>query len=244
MAEFIEAVLQSLKPSISETNSNMEVIENQGAMEGLDSTDPGFSALLNSIMFDNQQPLQDPMNFAGEFQYERKNDKAIPILEGLVMNLSPSPVSGTGLSPDTQGQGERKRKRSNNDQKKSKEVVHVRAKRGQATDSHSLAERVRRERINKKLRCLQDLVPGCYKTMGMAVMLDVIINYVQSLQNQIEFLSMKLSVASPYHEVHDLMSAMDAAQTTQGQEMGREGYGGAGASYFDSVPYGQFVCDP
>ncbi|KAK1320292.1 Transcription factor bHLH75 [Acorus calamus] len=69
---------------------------------------------------------------------------------------------------------------------KPNEVVHVRARRGQATDSHSLAERVRREKINERMRCLQALVPGCYKTMGMAVVLDEIINYVQSLQNQVE----------------------------------------------------------
>ncbi|KAA8542714.1 hypothetical protein F0562_023787 [Nyssa sinensis] len=55
---------------------------------------------------------------------------------------------------------------------------------------------VRRGKINEKLRCLQDIVPGCYKSMGMAVMLDEIINYVQSLQNQVEFLSMKLTAAS------------------------------------------------
>ncbi|XP_010499123.1 PREDICTED: transcription factor bHLH75-like isoform X2 [Camelina sativa] len=85
---------------------------------------------------------------------------------------------------------------------KPKDVVHVRAKRGQATDSHSLAERVRREKINERLKCLQDLVPGCYKTMGMAVMLDVIIDYVRSLQNQIEFLSTKLSAASAYYDLN------------------------------------------
>ncbi|KAJ6684364.1 TRANSCRIPTION FACTOR BEE 3-LIKE ISOFORM X1 [Salix viminalis] len=63
-------------------------------------------------------------------------------------------------------------------------------------DSHSIAERVRREKINNKLRCLQDLVPGCHKSMGMAVMLEEIINYVHSLQNQVEFLSMELATAS------------------------------------------------
>ncbi|GMN56557.1 hypothetical protein TIFTF001_025661 [Ficus carica] len=45
--------------------------------------------------------------------------------------------------------------------------IHVRARRGQATDSHSLAERV----------------------TGKALMLDEIINYVQSLQNQVEGLN-------------------------------------------------------
>nr|GMD80788.1 transcription factor bhlh74 [Ipomoea batatas] len=53
--------------------------------------------------------------------------------------------------------------------------VHVRAKRGQATNSHSLAERI----------------------AGKAVMLDEIIKYVQSLQQQVEFLSMKLAAVNP-----------------------------------------------
>ncbi|XP_062077774.1 transcription factor bHLH62 [Humulus lupulus] len=74
-----------------------------------------------------------------------------------------------------------------------KDYIHVRARRGQATDSHSLAERVRREKISERMKLLQDLVPGCNKVTGKALMLDEIINYVQSLQRQVEFLSMKLS---------------------------------------------------
>lgn len=75
--------------------------------------------------------------------------------------------------------------------------IHVRARRGQATDSHSLAERVRREKISERMKMLQRLVPGCDKVTGRAVMLDEIINYVQSLQNQVEFLSMKLASVNP-----------------------------------------------
>ncbi|KGN44647.1 transcription factor bHLH62 [Cucumis sativus] len=74
-----------------------------------------------------------------------------------------------------------------------KDYIHVRARRGQATDSHSLAERVRREKISERMKLLQDLVPGCNKVTGKALMLDEIINYVQSLQHQVEFLSMKLA---------------------------------------------------
>ncbi|GLT42795.1 hypothetical protein SLA2020_167790 [Shorea laevis] len=77
------------------------------------------------------------------------------------------------------------------------DYIHVRARRGQATDSHSLAERVRRERISERMRYLQDLVPGCNKITGKAGMLDEIINYVQSLQRQVEFLSMKLAAVNP-----------------------------------------------
>ncbi|KAI3826604.1 hypothetical protein L1987_00652 [Smallanthus sonchifolius] len=78
-----------------------------------------------------------------------------------------------------------------------KDYIHVRARRGQATDSHSLAERVRREKISERMKFLQDLVPGCNKVTGKAVMLDEIINYVQSLQRQVEFLSMKLATINP-----------------------------------------------
>ncbi|KAB1998936.1 hypothetical protein ES319_D12G125000v1 [Gossypium barbadense] len=55
-----------------------------------------------------------------------------------------------------------------------------------ATDSHSLAKRVRREKISERMKYLQDLVPGCNKITGKAGMLDEIINYVQSLQRKVE----------------------------------------------------------
>ncbi|CAK9174796.1 unnamed protein product [Ilex paraguariensis] len=86
---------------------------------------------------------------------------------------------------------------SNSGEAPKENYIHVRAKRGQATNSHSLAERVRRERISERMRLLQELVPGCNKITGKAVMLDEIINYVQSLQQQVEFLSMKLATVNP-----------------------------------------------
>lgn len=45
---------------------------------------------------------------------------------------------------------------------------------------------VRREKISERMKYLQDLVPGCDKITGKAGMLDEIINYVQSLQKQVE----------------------------------------------------------
>ncbi|GER40017.1 basic helix-loop-helix (bHLH) DNA-bindingsuperfamily protein [Striga asiatica] len=86
---------------------------------------------------------------------------------------------------------------SNVSEVKKPDFIHVRARRGQATDSHSLAERARREKIRKKMKCLQDLVPGCNNVIGKAGMLDEIINYVQCLQKQVEFLSMKLAIVNP-----------------------------------------------
>ncbi|OAY34841.1 hypothetical protein MANES_12G051000v8 [Manihot esculenta] len=96
---------------------------------------------------------------------------------------------------EEQKDGDEKQAKNNNSKppEPPKDYIHVRARRGQATDSHSLAERVRREKISERMKLLQDLVPGCNKVTGKALMLDEIINYVQLLQRQVEFLSMKLS---------------------------------------------------
>ncbi|KAJ0763574.1 putative protein kinase RLK-Pelle-CrRLK1L-1 family transcription factor bHLH family [Helianthus annuus] len=67
------------------------------------------------------------------------------------------------------------------------DYIHVRARRGQATGSYSQAERVRREKIEERMKILQDLVPGGNKVTGKAPLLDETINYIQSLQQQVEF---------------------------------------------------------
>ncbi|KAK7282108.1 hypothetical protein RIF29_10651 [Crotalaria pallida] len=136
-----------------------------------------------------------------------------------------SSLSNSQFKDVTEMKNKRQRKNSNGvvkvedkpkaekkDQRKSSEeppkgYIHVRARRGQATDSHSLAERVRREKISERMKMLQRLVPGCDKVTGKALMLDEIINYVQSLQNQVEFLSMKLASANPLF--YDLATDLD-----------------------------------
>ncbi|XP_068323590.1 transcription factor UNE12-like [Pyrus communis] len=65
----------------------------------------------------------------------------------------------------------------------------VRARRGQATDPHSIAERLRRERIAERIRALQELVPSVNKT-DRAAMLDEIMDYVKFLRLQVKVLSM------------------------------------------------------
>lgn len=106
---------------------------------------------------------------------------------------------------------------------KREDYVHVRAKRGQATNSHSLAERFRREKINERMKLLQDLVPGCNKITGKAMMLDEIINYVQSLQRQVEFLSMKLSAIGPGLncdlDLQDILCTQDASSAFPGYNL-------------------------
>lgn len=65
----------------------------------------------------------------------------------------------------------------------------VRARRGQATDPHSIAERLRREKIAERMKNLQELVPNSNKA-DKASMLDEIIEYVKFLQLQVKVLSM------------------------------------------------------
>ncbi|KAJ4968847.1 hypothetical protein NE237_015548 [Protea cynaroides] len=64
----------------------------------------------------------------------------------------------------------------------------VRARRGQATDPHSIAERLRRERIAERMKALQELVPSSNKT-DRAAMLDEIVDYVKFLRLQVKVLS-------------------------------------------------------
>ncbi|XP_039023362.1 transcription factor bHLH74-like isoform X1 [Hibiscus syriacus] len=131
--------------------------------------------------------------------------------EGPVMNLSsegcdgpreqarkkPKTVQNTGANSRGKQTAKQDKDSSQSEESPKENYIHVRARRGQATNSHSLAERVRREKISERMRLLQELVPGCNKITGKAVMLDEIINYVQSLQQQVEFLSMKLATVNP-----------------------------------------------
>ncbi|KAL6294154.1 hypothetical protein ACE6H2_002296 [Prunus campanulata] len=101
--------------------------------------------------------------------------------------------------------GKKQRKQNGSEAKKQRKVaaasaegvqrdgVRVKARRGEATDSHSLAERARREKISERMKLLQSLVPGCDQITGKAHVLDEIIKYVHLLQNQVECLAAKLA---------------------------------------------------
>ncbi|GAB2292128.1 hypothetical protein Dimus_026380 [Dionaea muscipula] len=64
----------------------------------------------------------------------------------------------------------------------------TRANRGSATDPQSLYARRRRERINERLRILQNLVPNGTK-VDISTMLEEAVEYVKFLQLQIKLLS-------------------------------------------------------
>ncbi|XP_068636899.1 transcription factor bHLH62-like [Aristolochia californica] len=241
LAEFSNS-LQSLRPAfpLMENDSNVELVNQFLELSGAAATENHSLNLQNlmvlSNVFDfppafsengwgvfasecpNSSVVSNPAPCIGVVERDNKKRKAPSVSE------SSSGNSSAPVSENTSRQEEKTSKRRNSSGRgkksnekvveKPEEVIHVRARRGQATDSHSLAERVRREKINKRMRCLKDLVPGCYKTMGMAVMLDEIINYVQSLQNQVEFLSMKISAASSFYDFNSDTASQVLSQSS------------------------------
>ncbi|PON94513.1 Basic helix-loop-helix transcription factor [Trema orientale] len=186
---------------------------------------PGNFGYTNQIYAHHQPTSTTDPTGVDEISYESKKRKTMNLdvqSESSSGNSSPQVSEITGIKKKN-GSGKGKRVKSNEkEEEKPKEVVHVRARRGQATDSHSLAER----------------------TMGMAVMLDEIINYVQSLQNQVEFLSMKLTAASTFYDFNSETDAVEKMQqrakaANEAKEMERlirEGYGGLACLHSASWP--------
>ncbi|PQM33466.1 transcription factor BEE 1 [Prunus yedoensis var. nudiflora] len=239
MAEFT-ADMQGFAPSLPfldiAPNTNVELI-NQYA----DQFNPTVLDFYSSLNFQTCMPFSNENYFSTqgpEFQgnLSNQNDEA-PAVQHLVQlelemdfqeskrrramddvsesssGISTPPVSETGVKrKNSSGRGKRLKKSNEKEDEKPKDVVHVRARRGQATDSHSLAERVRRGKINERLRCLQNIVPGCSK-----------------------FLSMKLTAASSFYDFNsetDDMETMQSAKVYEAAElerMKREGYGRYGS---------------
>ncbi|XP_055816497.1 transcription factor PIF3 isoform X2 [Solanum dulcamara] len=70
------------------------------------------------------------------------------------------------------------------------------SKRSRAAEVHNLSERRRRDRINEKMRALQELIPNCNKA-DKASMLDEAIEYLKTLQLQVQIMSMGTGFCVP-----------------------------------------------
>ncbi|CAI9765266.1 unnamed protein product [Fraxinus pennsylvanica] len=70
------------------------------------------------------------------------------------------------------------------------------SKRSRAAEVHNLSERRRRDRINEKMRALQELIPNCNKA-DKASMLDEAIEYLKTLQLQVQIMSMGAGLCMP-----------------------------------------------
>ncbi|XP_017219726.1 transcription factor bHLH62 isoform X1 [Daucus carota subsp. sativus] len=183
------------------SEGNMKVVSRSSSLE---KCEVGAESMEESSV--SEQIPGGEIGLKGQKDGNGKKRKAIP--RGKAKEIVSGPSVKEDKVSDENDESKAKRSKADEGNQKQckdnskppeppKDYIHVRARRGQATDSHSLAERVRREKISERMKFLQDLVPGCNKVTGKAVMLDEIINYVQSLQQQVEFLSMKLSTVNP-----------------------------------------------
>ncbi|GAV63847.1 HLH domain-containing protein [Cephalotus follicularis] len=94
-------------------------------------------------------------------------------------------------------------------------------KRSRAAEVHNQSERRRRDRINEKMKALQELIPRCNKS-DKASMLDEAIEYLKSLQLQVQMMSMGCGmVPMMYPGVQQYMAPMGMGYgMSMGMEMG------------------------
>ncbi|KAL6511211.1 hypothetical protein OROHE_020580 [Orobanche hederae] len=197
------------------------------------SEDGVFGALLNGKRKRKDVEVEEEKNQNGETSEFPKEEEEKEEEEKKCISANPRSKRGSKQAKSN----------SKNGAEPSKEdYILLRAKRGQATNSHSLAERVRREKISERMKLLQELVPGCNKITGKAVMLDEIINYVQSLQQQVEFLSMKLATVNPEVDVDiERLLSKDLLHQQGGNGIGR---GLSSSHAFPGLPLGTIIGFP
>ncbi|XP_058746573.1 transcription factor PIF1-like [Vicia villosa] len=97
-------------------------------------------------------------------------------------------------------------------------------KRSRAAEIHNLSERKRRDKINEKMKALQELVPHCNKS-DKASMLDEVIEHMKSLQLQVQTLSMACGMMPMFPGMQQYMPAMSMGMgmgmgMSLGMEMG------------------------
>ncbi|KAM1265754.1 hypothetical protein ACFX2J_035399 [Malus domestica] len=99
-------------------------------------------------------------------------------------------------------------------------------KRSRAAEVHNLSERNsvqrRRDRINEKMKALQELIPRCNKS-DKASMLDEAIEYLKSLQLQVQMMSMGYGmIPMMFPGVQQMMSVPMGMGIGMGMGMGME----------------------
>lgn len=94
-----------------------------------------------------------------------------------------------------------------------------RSKRIRVAESHNLSEKRRRNRINEKLKTLQDLIPNSSKT-DKASILDEAIEYLKTLQSQLQMMSSRSGMGVSPMLIPAGMQHMQMAQMAPVHPMG------------------------
>ncbi|KAL5194452.1 Transcription factor PIF3 [Glycine soja] len=109
------------------------------------------------------------------------------------------------------------------------------SKRSRAAEVHNLSERRRRDRINEKMRALQELIPNCNK-VDKASMLDEAIEYLKTLQLQVQIMSMGAGLYMPPLMLPAGMQHMHAPHMAPFSPMGVGMHMGYGMGYGMGMP--------
>ncbi|KAF5463598.1 hypothetical protein F2P56_013760 [Juglans regia] len=109
------------------------------------------------------------------------------------------------------------------------------SKRSRAAEVHNLSERRRRDRINEKMRALQELIPNCNK-VDKASMLDEAIEYLKTLQFQVQIMSMGAGLYMPPMMLPTGMQQMSAPHMAHFSPMGLGMGMGMGMSFGMGMP--------
>ncbi|VAI22753.1 unnamed protein product [Triticum turgidum subsp. durum] len=120
---------------------------------------------------------------------------------------SGSNFGGSGLPSESGGHAHKRKGRGKDDSDSRSEDVECEAteetkssrrhgskRRSRAAEVHNQSERRRRDRINEKMRSLQELIPHCNKA-DKASILDEAIEYLKSLQMQVQIMWMTTGMA-------------------------------------------------
>ncbi|CAB4304435.1 unnamed protein product [Prunus armeniaca] len=129
---------------------------------------------------------------------------------GKTDTLDPTPTSSSGGSGSSFGRGGKRSNVVNSNKRKGRDAEDSEcqseaagnksaqrsgsSRRSRAAEVHNLSERRRRDRINEKMRALQELIPHSNKT-DKASMLDEAIEYLKSLQMQLQVMWMGSGMA-------------------------------------------------
>ncbi|KAJ7977796.1 Transcription factor like [Quillaja saponaria] len=109
------------------------------------------------------------------------------------------------------------------------------SKRSRAAEVHNLSERRRRDRINDKMRALQELIPNCNK-VDKASMLDEAIEYLKTLQLQVQIMSMGAGLYMPPMMLPTGMQHMHAPHMAPFSPMGVGMQMGLGLGFGMGIP--------
>ncbi|KAL5068898.1 hypothetical protein RYX36_019785 [Vicia faba] len=109
------------------------------------------------------------------------------------------------------------------------------SKRSRAAEVHNLSERRRRDRINEKMRALQELIPNCNK-VDKASMLDEAIEYLKTLQLQVQMMSMGAGLYMPQMMLPPGMQHMHAPHMAAFSPMSIGMHMGLGMGYGMGIP--------